>query len=136
MSHRSERGLERARQSAARDNARMRFSIGLLAVVLLAGPISCRPETERPSLLIFLTVDTLRADRLGAFGGKLGLTPNLDALADESIVFTSTYAPAPFTLPSVISMMTGRYPSELGISLNTSRLPDSVPNCDTKSALR
>jgi arylsulfatase len=115
-------------QSAAGvGNARMRFSTWLLVAASLAGPIGCRPEVERPSLLIFLTVDTLRADRVGAFGGELGLTPNLDALADESLVFTSAYAPTSLTLPSVSSMMTGRYPSELGIWSNESGLPASTP---------
>jgi arylsulfatase A-like enzyme len=105
----------------------MRFSIALLVVVSLGGPIGCGAEVERPSLLVFLTVDTLRADRLGAFGGSLGLTPNLDALAEESIVFTATYAPTSFTLPSMSAMMTGRYPSELGVWRNESGLPDSTP---------
>ncbi len=115
------------RSTAVGEDARRRLPIGLLAVVLLIGLIGCRPEAERPSLLIFLTVDTLRSDRIGAFGGELGLTPNLDALAQESIVFSSTYAPTSFTLPSVSAMMTGRYPSELGIWLNESGLPDATP---------
>jgi hypothetical protein len=90
--------MKREDQSAACvGNARRRLPIGLLAAVFLAGLLGCRPEAERPSLLIFLTVDTLRSDRPGAFGGDLGLTPNLDELADESIVFTSTYAPTPDT---------------------------------------
>jgi len=116
-----------AQCSAVGGNARRRAPIWLLAAILLAGPVGCRFGTERGSLLVFVTVDTLRADRLGAFGGSLGLTPNLDALADESIVFTSTYAPSSFTLPSVSAMMTGRYPSELGIWLNESGLPDETP---------
>jgi arylsulfatase A-like enzyme len=120
--------MKREDQSTAgAGNARRRLPIGLLLAAFLAGLISCRPEVDRPSLLIFLTVDTLRSDRLGAFGGDLGLTPNLDALADESTVFTSTYAPTSFTLPSVSAMMTGRYPSELGIWLNESGLPDATP---------
>jgi len=127
MDRQSEPEIERAEQSVAGGNARVRVSIGLLVAALLTGVIGCRSEAERPSLLIFLTVDTLRADRLGAFGGNLGLTPNLDALADESIVFTSTYAPTSLTLPSVSAMMTGRYPSELGIWLNESGLPGSTP---------
>jgi len=112
---------------ASVDTAPRRFPSGLLAAVLVAGAIGCRPAVDRPSLLLFLTVDTLRADRLAAFGGKLGLTPHLDALADESTVFTSTYAPSSFTLPSVSAMMTGRYPLELGIWLNESGLPAATP---------
>jgi arylsulfatase A-like enzyme len=79
-----------------------------------------------PSLLVLVTVDTLRADRLGTYGSELGLTPHLDALAKQSVVFTSVYAPASFTVPSVSTLMTGRYPEELGIWKNESGLPDSV----------
>jgi len=128
MHLRSDPEMKRADQLAARiGNARRRFPIWLLAAIVLAGPIGCRSQGERPNLLLFLTVDTLRADRLAAFGGSVGLTPRLDALADESIVFTSTYAPSSFTLPSVSAMMTGRYPSELGIWLNQSGLPGETP---------
>lgn len=52
------------RSTAGGGNARGRLRIGLLAVIFLAGLIGCRPEVEKPSLLIFLTVDTLRSDRL------------------------------------------------------------------------
>ena len=117
----------KGRSALGGGNARRRLLNWLVVAVALGGLIGCRPEVERPSLLIFLTVDTLRADRLGAYGGNLGLTPNLDALADESLVFTASYAPSSFTLPSVSAMMTGRYPSELGIWLNESGLPDSTP---------
>jgi hypothetical protein len=65
-------GVEMKREdlsTAGAGNPRRRLSIGLLLAAFLAGVISCRPEVDRPSLLIFLTVDTLRSDRLGAFGG-------------------------------------------------------------------
>jgi len=84
------------------------------------------PSVPPPSVLILITVDTLRADRLGAYGSPLGLTPHLDALAKQSVVFTSVYAPASFTVPSVSTLMTGRYPEELGIWKNESGLPGSV----------
>lgn len=87
---------------------------------------ACRSEPPRPSLLILITVDTLRADRLGSYGGAFDLTPNLDALAAESLVFGAAYAPASFTVPSVSSIMTGRYPEELAIWKNESGLPDTV----------
>jgi arylsulfatase len=94
------------------------------SLLLLAG---CSGAPPPPDLLLLVTVDTLRADRLGAFGSPLGLTPNLDALAAESVVFTTGYAVAPFTLPSLSALMTGRHPEELGIFRNESTLPESVP---------
>lgn len=60
--------------------------------------------------IIFILVDTLRADRLGAYGHSGKLTPTLDAIANESIVFDRAFAPAPWTLPSVASMITSYFP--------------------------
>jgi arylsulfatase len=97
----------------------------LISVGLLLG--CTRAGSSTPELLLLISVDTLRADHLGAYGSDRGLTPVLDALARESVVFTSAYAPAPFTLPSMAASLTGRYPEELGISRNESRVPDAVP---------
>jgi arylsulfatase len=97
-------------------------------VALATLAVACgggRPVTPRNVLLV--TVDTLRADRLGAYGSALGLTPNIDRLAAEADVFTTAYAPAPFTLASVSALMTGRYPGALGIEGNTSILPSDAP---------
>ena len=73
-------------------------------------------ETPRdfPNLVIFL-IDTLRADRLGVYGydGR-PTSPRIDELAKESVVFEQAYAPSPWTLPSVISLASGMYPSEHG----------------------
>ncbi|MCH2170849.1 sulfatase [Myxococcota bacterium] len=63
---------------------------------------------------------------MGAYGDARGLTPNLDALAEDSLVFRAAYTPASFTLPSVASIMTGRYPSALGLWGNESKIPDST----------
>jgi arylsulfatase A-like enzyme len=75
---------------------------------------------------VLITVDTLRADCLEAYGGALGVTPRLDALARQSEVFLRAYAPSSFTLPSVGAIMTGRYPQELGIWKNESGVPESA----------
>jgi arylsulfatase len=88
---------------------------------------ACGGASPPPDVLLLITVDTLRADRLGAFGSPLGLTPNLDALAEDSVLFTAAYAATPFTLPSVSALMTGRHPEELGIFRNESLLPETVP---------
>ena len=90
-------------------------------------PFGCDRGPEGPRLLLLVSVDTLRADRLGVYGSDLGLTPNLDALAAESVVFMAAYAAAPFTLPSVSALMTGRHPEALGIFSNESLVPASVP---------
>jgi arylsulfatase A-like enzyme/Tfp pilus assembly protein PilF len=60
--------------------------------------------------IILITVDTVRADRMGFLGSKLGLTPNLDTLARESVVFTHAYSQVPLTAPSHATILTGTYP--------------------------
>jgi arylsulfatase len=76
-----------------------------------------RIEPPAP-LLLLITTDTLRADHLGAYGSTASRTPALDALAAESLRFTASFAPAPYTMPSIAALHTGRYPEELGILAN------------------
>ncbi len=64
--------------------------------------------------MLLLVADTLRADRLGAYGNTRGLTPFLDSLAERSYVFHDAYAQSPWTSPSVASLLTSRYPSQHG----------------------
>jgi arylsulfatase A-like enzyme/thioredoxin-like negative regulator of GroEL len=63
-----------------------------------------------PPNVILITLDTARADRMGFLGSKLGLTPNLDTLARESVVFTHAYSQVPLTAPSHATILTGTYP--------------------------
>jgi arylsulfatase A-like enzyme/Flp pilus assembly protein TadD len=60
--------------------------------------------------IILITLDTVRADRMGFLGSERGLTPNLDALALQSAVFTRAYSQVPLTAPSHATILTGTYP--------------------------
>jgi arylsulfatase A-like enzyme/tetratricopeptide (TPR) repeat protein len=71
--------------------------------------VACSPS-ERPPSAILITLDTTRADVLGCYGGPEGVTPHLDRIASESIVFDAARTVAPITLPSHASMLTGLYP--------------------------
>jgi len=94
-----------------------------LGVLALPG---CAPRDERPDVIL-ITIDTLRADRLGAYGDDQVSTPTLDALAREGARFTRASAVTPVTLPSHASILTGRYPSSHGVRNNgTFRLPADV----------
>jgi arylsulfatase A-like enzyme len=96
----------------------------LLALVLVAAGCGSQGPSQ---LLLLITVDTLRADRLGVHGNEQGLTPNLDALAANSEVFTTAYAPASFTLPSIATLQTGHYPAQLSLVNNVLMLPETAP---------
>src|SRR5690606_8256984 len=63
--------------------------------------------------VLLITIDALRADHLGTYGYQRRTTPNMDALAAKSLVFTSAYAQASKTLMSIPSLISGIYPSNL-----------------------
>jgi choline-sulfatase len=101
----------------------------LVMLVSAAGGsrLTASPAAARPNVLL-VTIDTLRADRLGSYGYRLAHTPVLDKLAAESVRFDDATAHVPLTLPAHVSIMTGRYPGEFGIRLNgMNPLSPSVP---------
>src|SRR2546423_6904783 len=69
-----------------------------------------RPGVCTGCNVLLITIDTLRSDRVGAFGGPAGLTPNLDRLAAGGLRLTRAYSSAPLTLPSHTSIMTAVSP--------------------------
>jgi arylsulfatase A-like enzyme/Tfp pilus assembly protein PilF len=68
--------------------------------------------------VLLVTIDTLRLDRVGAFGGRPGLTPHLDQLASEGFRLTRAYSAAPLTLPSHASILTAVSPPVHGVRAN------------------
>jgi len=72
---------------------------------------------DRHSVLL-VTLDTTRADALGAYGRSPSVTPNLDQLATEGVVFERAFTTAPLTLPAHTSMMTGLFPPRHGVRDN------------------
>ncbi|MAE68980.1 MAG: hypothetical protein CME06_00765 [Gemmatimonadetes bacterium] len=72
------------------------------------------PPPSGPNILIVL-IDTLRYDAIGADGGPQGYSPTFDSLAAEGLLFTEMRSQSPWTRPSVGTLLTSRYPSELGI---------------------
>src|SRR6266571_3900937 len=67
------------------------------------------PGTNPPNIVL-ITLDTTRADRMGFLGSKRGVTPNLDLLAKQGIVFSHAYSHVPLTPPSHATILTGTYP--------------------------
>lgn len=98
--------------------------------LVLAGAWVATARARRPSgpSVLLVVVDTLRADRVGAAGAARSLTPAVDALAARGVTHTQARATAPWTSPSVASLLTSRDPAELGYADSGApiRLDDGV----------
>ncbi len=86
------------------------------------------PETPPPDRVVLVSIDTLRADHLGSYGARRSHTRHMDALAESGVRFEQAISPAPLTLPSHASLMTGLEPPGHGVRHNSLfRLPASIP---------
>jgi arylsulfatase A-like enzyme len=96
-----------------------RWSVFLLAP-LSALAISCeRSEVGAPGAsVVLISIDTLRSDRLPAYGHEAVATPSIDRLAAESVLFERAYSHYPLTLPSHASIFTGLLPPRHGVRDN------------------
>jgi arylsulfatase A-like enzyme/tetratricopeptide (TPR) repeat protein len=101
----------------------------LIAVLLF---VACRSRTNTPNLqnanVLLVTLDTTRADHIGTYGYAKAVTPHLDKLAAEGVVFEHCITPSGFTLPSHSSIMTGLYPPAHGVRLNGDAALGDVQN--------
>jgi arylsulfatase A-like enzyme/Flp pilus assembly protein TadD len=87
------------------------------------------PEAPAPARhVVLVTIDTLRADRLGCYGNTTVETPNIDRLAREGVVMTNVSSHVPLTRPSHVTILTGLYPAQHGIRDNVApSLKDGIP---------
>lgn len=83
------------------------------AMIIVGGFLSqgCEEKAKYPNILL-ISVDTLRADRVGCYGDNRGITGMMDFWAERGVRFETAYAPSPWTLPSHASAFTGLYPTE------------------------
>lgn len=103
-----------------------RFVFAAMCAALLVTPLVPAQTPSVPHILL-ITIDTLRADRLGSYGYTQARTPVLDRLAASGVRFADATAHAPLTHPSHAAIMTGRYPGAFGIRLNgMDPLPDDA----------
>ena len=93
--------------------------LGLLGFVSVVanrgGDAAPLPGGEPKPSVIFITVDTLRADHLGCYGYTQIQTPNIDQLAHAGARFTQAYTPVPVTLPAHTALFTGAFPMATGM---------------------
>ncbi len=102
----------------------------VLALALASTVAACAGDGDtRPTSVLLITVDTLRADHVGAYGSPSetgARTPHMDRLAAEGTLFENAAAPMPLTRPSHFSILTSRYPREHGVMNNAMALPDEA----------
>lgn len=92
---------------------------------MVLGGLSLGSEAVGPNILL-VTIDTLRADRVGAYGYRAGSTPSLDRLAARGVRFADAVAHVPLTYPSHVSILTGRYAGSFGVRLNGTPVLDTA----------
>jgi len=80
------------------------------------------PPADGPNIL-FICVDTLRADHVGLYGYHRDTTPRIDAFFGQGRVYERAYSASPSTGPSVVSMLTGLYPHRHGVRVLCQRIP-------------
>ncbi len=104
------------------------FIVTLLAsLALLVESAAPHAAAPRPNVLL-ITLDTVRADHLGAYGDKDAQTPALDRLAREGVRFADAFTHAPLTGPAHAGILTGVYPARFGIRDNAATpLPPDAP---------
>jgi choline-sulfatase len=83
-------------------------------------PVVNRPAAARRADIVLITIDTLRADHVSAFGSTRVKTPVIDTLATDGIAYENAISQVPLTFPSHASILTGTYPFHNGVQDFTS----------------
>lgn len=92
------------------------LAFGCTRADLAGGESGPNPEREPTGWnLVYVVIDTLRADHLGLYGHDSPTSPHLDAFASRAVVFEHAYSAAPWTKPSVASMFTSLFPPQHGV---------------------
>jgi len=100
----------------------------ILFVIFIGRKKSLSPlSIQNAPNIVLLLIDDLRADHLHCYGYDKPISPNIDALSKEGVLFSNAYVAAPWTLPSVVSLFTSLYPTEHGINDHRFKLSSKVP---------
>ncbi|WP_282160577.1 sulfatase [Ulvibacterium marinum] len=112
----------------------MKKIYGYICISILM--LSCQEErkvekaTAKKPNILFIAVDDLRPE-LGAYGSKIAITPNLDALASDGLLFENAYCQQAICSPSRASLMTGARPETIGVIENYTYFRDANPDIVT-----
>jgi arylsulfatase A-like enzyme len=113
------------RRSGAAAYRRGAAALGGAALLVLLSACGAPDPARRDIVLI--VVDTLRADHLGAYGYPRDTSPAIDGMAARGVLFEAAWGAAPWTLPSIMSIMTSRYPSDHRVENDGLRLAEEIP---------
>jgi len=109
------------------------FSIGLSSFISpqnVFGTTLSTANENRPTNILFIVSDDLRPN-LSCYGDPVAITPNIDTLAKNGIIFTNAYSQAPLCNPSRASMLTGCRPDTIGVHMNHESFRDTKPDLQT-----
>lgn len=109
----------------------MTRALWLVIAMLSIGACGRAPAEPPARHVVLITIDTLRADAVGAYGAATAHTPTLDGIARDGARFDRAWATAPITLPSHASLMSGRYPPGHRARHNGMAVGDDVPTLAT-----
>jgi len=85
------------------------------------------PSPSGGRTVVLITLDTMRADALGPWGGRWeGLSPRIDRFASEGLVFADARTPSPLTLPAHTTLLSGLHPADHGVLRNGERIPEDL----------
>lgn len=102
----------------------LRLVLGIL--LLATGELACSGRWSGPPDILIISIDTLRADHVGAYGHAAARTPHIDSLAREGMLFRQATTPFPRTTPGLASLLTGLWAHHHG-SREVGRSIDNVP---------
>jgi choline-sulfatase len=102
-----------------------RIVLALLVALIVVRPVLARAATK-PNIVL-ITLDSTRADRMGFLGSKARLTPNLDGVARQSMIFEQAYSQAPLTVVSHATILSGTYPQTHHVTELGARLAPTLP---------
>ena len=100
------------------------FFVLLMLAVLFQGCGKDTPDgtSDRPNVIL-LSLDTLRADHLHCYGYEKDISPTMDGLAADGVLFENVFAQSSWTLPSHVSMLSSLYPSSHGVTHADRKIP-------------
>ena len=112
--------------SAGSPSRRTGRLLGIALILSLAlSTLAC--SRPRPADVLIVTIDTLRADHVGAYGFRRETSPVIDENAAAGALFETAYAPVGSTTPSHASIFTGRHPLSHGVTANGQSLSETIP---------